>query len=138
MFTPANVADNNHGLLRSLLSGLSGKCAGDKGYQRALFEEFCERGMHLLVRPRRGMRSLPVGMEDSMLLRKRPLIESVNDILATVCDVEHSRHRRSLSWACQHGGCGYCIPVPARKTAPFHTRRSKLSATSRLNSHNML
>jgi hypothetical protein len=93
MITPANVADNNHNLLRRLLSGLSGRCAGDKGYQSALFEEFCERGMQLLVRPRRGMRHLPVGVADSALLRHRPLIESVNDILATVCDVAHSRHR---------------------------------------------
>lgn len=93
MLTPANVADNNHHLLRRLLSGLSGKCAGDKGYQSALFEEFCVQGLQLLVRPRRGMRHLPVPVADAALLRQRPLIESVNDILATVCDVEHTRHR---------------------------------------------
>lgn len=39
------------------------------------------------------MRPLPVCTGDGQLLRQRPLIESVNDILATVCDVEHSRHR---------------------------------------------
>ena len=92
-FTPANVADNNHGVLHFLLGGLKGRCAGDKGYQSTLFGEFCEQGLQLLVRPRKGMRPLPALVADMDLLRQRPLIESVNDIVATVCDVEHSRHR---------------------------------------------
>lgn len=93
MLTPANVADNNHRVLAHLLGALRGRCAGDKGYHSALFAQFCEQGLQLLVRPKKGMRPLPVGVEDMRLLRKRSLIESVNDILATVCDLEHSRHR---------------------------------------------
>lgn len=93
IITPGNVADNNQALLRHMLHGLSGRCAGDKGYQSALFEEFCTSGLLLLVRPKKNMRQLPALPADMRLLRQRPLIESFNDILATVCDVEHSRHR---------------------------------------------
>lgn len=30
---------------------------------------------------------------DRMMLRKRAVIESVNDFLKNICDIEHSRHR---------------------------------------------
>lgn len=93
LLTPANVADNNHEVLRHLLQGLSGKCGGDKGYLTTLFEQFYEQGLHLLVRPKKNMKPLPALRSDVVFLKQRPLIESVNDILATVCDVEHSRHR---------------------------------------------
>ena len=91
--TPANVADNNHDVLRHLLKGLSGKCGGDKGYLTTLFEQFYQQGLHLLVRPKKNRKPLAALKTDVVFLKQRPLIESVNDILATVCDVEHSRHR---------------------------------------------
>lgn len=96
LLTPANTADNNHRVLASLLSGMKGKCAGDKGYYTTLFEHFLQQGLQLLLRPKRNMKPLPSFAQDVQLLRKRPLIESVNDILATVCNVEHTRHRNPL------------------------------------------
>ena len=32
-------------------------------------------------------------MEDKILLRKRAIIETINDHLKNVCQIEHSRHR---------------------------------------------
>jgi hypothetical protein len=32
-------------------------------------------------------------MEEKVLLRKRAVIESVNDFLKNICRVEHTRHR---------------------------------------------
>lgn len=93
LITPANVADNNHSVLTRLLQGLKGKCAGDKGYFTTLFEQFYTAGLQLLVKPKKNRKLLPVFTEDVHLLKQRPLIEPVNDILATVCNVEHSRHR---------------------------------------------
>ena len=90
LITPGNVADNNHSVLSRLLQGLKGKCGGDKGYFTTLFEHFYTRGLQLLVKPKRNMKPY---REDVRFLKQRPLIESVNDILATVCNVEHSRHR---------------------------------------------
>jgi len=91
--TPGNIADNNHELLRSLFKGLEGKCVGDKGYQTKLFEEFLNLGLHLIVKPKKNMASKLAQTEDLRLLAKRGVIESVNDILMSVCDIEHSRHR---------------------------------------------
>ncbi len=92
--TPGNVADNNHGVLAHLLSGLKGRCGGDRGYQSTLFSAFLEQGLHLLVRPKKSMKAkaLPALPKDLHFLKQRAVIESVNDILASVCDVEHSRH----------------------------------------------
>lgn len=96
LLTPANTADNNHAVLTHLLHGLTGKCGGDKGYYTTLFEQFYEAGIHLLLRPKKNMKALPAFPDDVRFLKHRPLIESVNDILATVCDVEHTRHRNPL------------------------------------------
>ncbi len=32
-------------------------------------------------------------LHDKLMLRKRAVIESVNDFLKNICDIEHSRHR---------------------------------------------
>lgn len=96
LLTPANTADNNKEVLRYLLQGLKGKCCGDKGYLTTLFGIFYEQGLHLLVRPKKKMKPLPVFPTDVHLLKQRAVIESVNDILTTVCNVEHSRHRNPL------------------------------------------
>ena len=37
-------------------------------------------------------------MRDKMLLRKRSVIETVNDDLKNICQVEHSRHRSVASF----------------------------------------
>ena len=37
-------------------------------------------------------------MRDKMLLRKRSVIETVNDELKNICQVEHSRHRSVASF----------------------------------------
>lgn len=93
--TPGNVADNNPQLLTHLLAGLKGKCVGDKGYQTGLFQKYYEQGLHLIVKPKKNMKScaLPMVMKDKLLAQKRGLIESVNDLLMTLCDIDHTRHR---------------------------------------------
>lgn len=96
-FTPANVADNHHGLLRKLLNGLAGTCLGDKGYITSIFGEFFDRGLHLLTKPRLNMRKLPADVGDIKLLKKRGIIETVNDLLVSVYDMEHSRHRKPIN-----------------------------------------
>jgi hypothetical protein len=114
MLTAGNVADNNHSVLSRLLASLKGKCAGDKGYYSALFSQFYEQGLQLLLRPKRNMKSLPAHSEDVCLLRQRPVIESVNDILATVCNVEHSRHRNPY-----HGMANVLAAVIAYQYLPI-------------------
>lgn len=93
LITSANKADNNPEVLTYLLSGLEGSCYADKGYLTKLFEWFHQIGLHLVTKMRNNMKKLPFQLKDALLLRKRGIIESVYDILMTVFDVDHTRHR---------------------------------------------
>lgn len=95
--TAGNVADQNPKVLRQLLRGLKGRCYGDKGYLSGLFEEFYEQGLRLVTKVKRKMRNQLVELDDKLRLKKRGLIESVNDILTSVQDVEHTRHRSPIN-----------------------------------------
>lgn len=97
VLTPANVADNNDGVLRQLLTGLKGRCYGDKGYLTKLFEEFYQQGLRLVTKVRSNMKNQLVELDDKLRLKKRALIESVNDILMSVQDIDHTRHRSPIN-----------------------------------------
>jgi hypothetical protein len=93
--TPGNVADNNQILLQQLLKGLTGICLADRGYFTSLFEWFYQQKLHLVIKPKRNMKkNTPILADHSHYLRKRALIESVNDLLVTICDLAHTRHRK--------------------------------------------
>ena len=93
LLTPANVADNNQKVLGYLLKGLRGKCYGDKGYLSSLLEELLEQGLHLVAKVRKNMKNMLLSLPDKFNLRKIGTIEAINDILMSVCDIDHSRHR---------------------------------------------
>jgi hypothetical protein len=96
LITPANVADNNQQVLSKLLKRLKGKCYGDKGYLSAFLEELLEQGIHLVAKARKNMKKMLLSLCDKINLRKRGRIEAVNDILMSVCDIDHTRH-----WNCK-------------------------------------
>lgn len=93
VLTPGNVADNNGNLLTTLLADLQGKCFGDRGYLTKLFDQFYQQGLHIITKLRRKMKNALMPLGDKLGLRKRGLIESVNDLLISVFDIEHTRHR---------------------------------------------
>lgn len=97
LFTQGNVADNNHEVLRQLLAGLKGECFGDKGYLTTLFEELYEKGLQLVTKVRNKMKNRLIPLAQYLKLRKRAVIESVNDILTSVFDLEHTRHRSPVN-----------------------------------------
>jgi hypothetical protein len=91
-FTPGNVDDRAP--VKKLSKGLSGYLFGDKGYlKQDLFEELYERGVKLVTKIKKNMKNCLVPMFEKVMLRKRAIIESVNDFLKNVCQIEHSRHR---------------------------------------------
>jgi Transposase DDE domain len=94
MLTNGNV-DNRQPLLGSnLLKKIFGKLYGDKGYiSHSLFERLFIDGIHLVTKLRKNMKNTLMHMSDKIMLRKRALIESVNDELKNICQIEHSRHR---------------------------------------------
>jgi len=111
LLTPGNVADNNQDVLQHLLAGLQGECYGDKGYLTSLFERFYRQGLQLITKVRNKMKNKLLPLQQALKLRKRALIESVNDLLTSVFDLEHSRHRKPLN-AIAHtlaGLIAYCF-----------------------------
>lgn len=73
---------------------LWGKLFGDKGYiSKDLFETLMARGLQLITKLRSNMKNRLLPIEDKILLRKRSLIETVNDQLKNISNIEHSRHR---------------------------------------------
>ena len=73
---------------------LWGKLFGDKGYiSKDLFETLMQRGLQLITKLRSNMKNRLLPIEDKILLRKRSLIETVNDQLKNISNIEHSRHR---------------------------------------------
>ena len=77
-----------------LSQDLFGKLFGDKGYiSQALFEQLYARGLELVTRRKKNMKNRLMSLMDKILLRQRVIIESVNDQLKNISQIEHSRHR---------------------------------------------
>ena len=71
-----------------------GKLVADKGYiSQSLFEELFVDDIHLITRIRKNMKNSLMHLRDKILLRKRSLIETVNDELKNIVQIEHTRHR---------------------------------------------
>ena len=90
--TSANVDERE--TVDWITQDLWGKLIGDKGYiSKSLFEKLMQRGLKLITKLRKNMKNRFVEMEDKLLLRKRAIIETVNDQLKNISNIEHSRHR---------------------------------------------
>lgn len=96
--TPGNVDDRRP--VPRLVRRLFGKLFGDRGYiSQALAEHlFTTQGILLVTKVRKNMRERLLAYTDKLLLRKRALIETVNDQLKNVCQIEHSRHRSPFNF----------------------------------------
>jgi hypothetical protein len=83
--------------MKSLTENIFGKLFGDKGYiSQALFDLLFEDGIQLVTKLRKNMKQRNLTETEQILLRKRAVIESVNDELKNICKLKHTRHR-SLS-----------------------------------------
>lgn len=92
--TQANVDDRSPLIAGEMLKRIWGKLFGDKGYlSQQLFETLFVSGIHLITKIRKNMKNTPMNINDKILLRKRAVIETVNDELKNICQIEHSRHR---------------------------------------------
>lgn len=94
MLTQGNVDDREPLKQKSFHDKIFGKLFGDKGYIcKTLFEQLFIDGIHLITKLRKNMKNGLMHIHDKILLKKRALIETVNDELKNICQIEHSRHR---------------------------------------------
>lgn len=84
--------------MESLCKKFSGRLFADKGYiSQQLFEKLYEKSITLVTGIKKNMKNKLMIMEDKLLLRKRALIETVNDFLKNICQIEHTRHRSPVN-----------------------------------------
>jgi len=90
--TPGNVDDRQP--VPFLFQGLFGKVFGDKGYiSQDLFVKLLQENIQLITGLRKNMKNQLMDLQDKLLLRKRSIIETINDQLKNISQIEHSRHR---------------------------------------------
>lgn len=81
-----------------MAKGLFGKLFGDRCYiSQALRDTLKQQGVELITKLRKNMKPKLLNLMDKILLMKRALIETVNDQLKNVCQIEHSRHRSFIN-----------------------------------------
>ena len=94
LITKANVDDRYPLKNKNFHDKIFGKIYGDKGYLgKDLFDKLFVDGIHLVTKLRKNMKKKALDFMDKVYLRKRAIIESVNDVLKNTCQIEHSRHR---------------------------------------------
>lgn len=90
--TPGNVSDV--AMVDILSRGVFGKLFGDKGYVSSeMAKILLKRGLKLITGIRSNMKQKLISLSEKVLLRKRVLIETVNDQLKNISQIEHTRHR---------------------------------------------
>ena len=94
IITPGNVDDRKPLNDMDLHKRIFGKLYGDKGYiSKDLFEKLFVDGVHLITKIKKNIKNSLMLLQDKIALRKRALIETVNDELKNICQIEHTRHR---------------------------------------------
>lgn len=92
--TPGNCDDREPLKNKKFTERLFGKLFADRGYiSQDLFEGLFVDDIHLVTKIRRNMKNSLMNLYDKIMLRKRSVIETVNDELKNVCHIEHTRHR---------------------------------------------
>ena len=94
IITQANVDDRAPLKQDNFLKKIFGSLYADKGYiSKQLSALLFDQGLHLITGIRNNMKNVIMTMRDKILLRKRSVIETINDQLKNIAQAEHSRHR---------------------------------------------
>lgn len=94
MITPGDVDDRKPLEYKTFVDFIYGRLVADKGYiGKNLFQKLFVDGIQLITKLKSNMKGALMRVSDKLLLRKRAIIETVNDELKNIAQVEHSRHR---------------------------------------------
>ena len=112
MITPGDVDDRKPLEYKAFIDFIYGKLFGDKGYiSKNLFQRLFVDGIQLITKLKSNMKGALMSVSDRLLLRKRAIIETVNDELKNIAQVEHSGHRCSDNFIVNLLGAiaAYCL-----------------------------
>lgn len=94
VITQGNVDDREPLNSESFIKSVFGKLYADRGYiSQKLKDILFVDGIHFVYKLRNNMKGGEIPLQDKINLRKRAVIESVNDELKNICQIEHTRHR---------------------------------------------
>ena len=108
--TKGNVDDRKP--VPEMTDSLFGKLYADKGYiSKALTGELLDKGVELITTIRKNMKKKFISLWDRAILKKRFIIETVNDQLKNISYIEHSRHRSAHGFMLNllGGLIAYCL-----------------------------
>jgi hypothetical protein len=126
--TSGNVDDRKP--TPALVKRLFGKLFGDKGYlSQPLFEQLKQHGVQLITAVRANMKNRLMLIHDKLLLRKRYIIETINDQLKNQSQIEHSRHRSPVNFMTNLlGGLIAYMHQPKKPAISWSTQQAKTLA----------
>ena len=90
--TPGNVKDRHP--VPELAKGLVDKLFGEKGS----LSQPLTQGLHHITKLGTKLHNRWLDWSDKLLLRKRAIIETINDQLKNICQIEYSRHRSPINF----------------------------------------
>lgn len=94
VITQGNIDDREPLSMDSFIDKVSGKLYADRGYiSQKIRDVLFVDGIHFVYKMRNNMKGGEIPVTDRIMLRKRAVIESVNDELKNICQIEHTRHR---------------------------------------------
>ena len=95
--TPGNIDERK--TVPYLTKDLWGKLFGDKGYiSQDLFQQLWKKNIKLVTPFKKNMKNKLLPLWEKLMLRKRSLIETVNDQLQNISQIVHSRHRSPINF----------------------------------------
>lgn len=137
MITPGNVADNNQKMMDKLTRRLSGKLYADRGYiSHELFLLLLRKGITLVTGIRRNMKNFLMPLWDKLMLRKRSIIETINDQLKNTQQIEHSRHRSPTNFMANLLGGLIAYQLQPKKPSLHFTKTEQRLLTQPLLTNN--
>ncbi|OAV70293.1 Transposase DDE domain protein [Bacteroidales bacterium Barb4] len=110
----------------NLLKGVTGKPFADKGYiAEELFNKLFFAGIHLFTAVKRNLKERYMTLNDRIILGKRAVIESVNNELKNICQIEHTRHRSFNSFIANLiSGIVACSSLPEKPSVHVEFERT--------------
>jgi hypothetical protein len=108
--TPGNTNDRTP--IPELCKNLCGKLYADKGYiGKKLSEQLAKSDVDLVTTVRKNMKAKAMSAFDRAMLSKRYIIETINDQLKNISQIEHSRHRSETGFMLNviSGIVAYCL-----------------------------
>ena len=110
LLTPGHIDDRK--ALYSLKKDIFGSIYADRGYvSKPLKISLLKYGIRLVTRVRSNMKPVKFSAFDSVMLKCRSLIETVNDQLKNLSQIEHTRHRSVFNFTVNlmAGIIAYCL-----------------------------